>query len=128
MTPYWLTKQLPPSRHGIENALRLAFWAAGFGNTWFTCTQAEPPYRCNGLWNSTEPFTVEWAPKDYFTLRLKQPNQAALDAFERVLGHKALAAYRDGGGDIVVEWRVGNPSGRWLELQQAGVRDLEKLS
>ncbi len=128
MTPYWFTKTLPPSRHGIENAVRLTFWAAGFGDAYFTCTQPEPPYKCSGLWQSSEPFEVEWMPKDFFILRMKEPRQDALDAFERVLGHKALAAYRNGGGGVVVEWRVNDQEARYAELQQAGVPELERLS
>ncbi len=125
--PYWFAKQLPASRHGIENAVRLAFWAAGFGDTFFTCTQAEPPVKCMGLWHSEEPSNIEWMPKDYFLLRMKQPNQDVLDAFERVLGHPALAAYRDGNGEVVIEWRVADVGTRYAELQKAGVQDLEKL-
>jgi hypothetical protein len=128
MTPYWFTKKLPASRHGIENAVRLAFWAGGFGDTYFTCTQPEPPIKCTGLWRSTEPMDIEWVPKDYIVLRMKQANQDALDAFERVLGHKALAAYRDDQGNVVVEWRVGDGTARYAELQQAGVKELERLS
>src|SRR4029077_17124871 len=100
MTPYWFSKKLPASRHGIENALRLAFWSAGVGDTYFTCTNPESPVRCAGLWKSTVPFTVEWVPMEYFKLMLKEPNKDVLEAFERVLGHHALAAYRDG-SDIV---------------------------
>ncbi len=128
MTPYWFAKQLPASRHSIENAVRLAFWAAGFGDTYFTCTQPEPPIKCMGLWHSEEPIEIEWVPKDYFIVRLKQPEQDALEAFERVLGHRALAAYRDGNGEVVIEWRVRDGDARYSELQESGVQDLERLS
>lgn len=128
MTPYWFSKKLPASRHGIENAIRLAFWAQGFGDTYFTCTQPEPPIRCVGLWKSTIPMNVEWAPGDYFTLTVKEPNKDILEAFERVLGHHALAAYRNTTGQVVVEWRAKNPDGRWSELEKSGVTDLERLS
>ena len=128
MTPYWFAKRLPTSRHGIENAVRLAFWAAGFGDTYFTCLQAETPIKCMGLWRSSEPFDVEWVPKEYLALRMKQPNQEALDAFERVLGHKALVAYRDEKGNVAVEWRVRDGQARYAELEQSGVQDLERLS
>ncbi len=128
MTPYWFAKQLPASRHGIENAVRLAFWAAGFGDTYFTCTQAEPPIRCTGLWHSAEPIEIEWVPRVYMLLRMKEPNQDVLDAFERVLGHRALAAYRDSSGQVLVEWRVADGEARYTELQQAGVQALERLS
>jgi hypothetical protein len=128
MTPYWFTKELPPSRHGIENAIRLSFWAAGFGDLWFTCLDTEPPYRCQGLWRSAEPLTLEWVPKEYLVVKMKQPNQNALGAFERVMGHKAFAAYRDENGEVVVEWRVQGPNARYAELEKSGAKDLERLS
>ena len=128
MTPYWFSKKLPASRHGIENAIRLAFWARGFGNTYFTCTQAEVPVKCAGLWEGTIPLAVEWAPNDYFTLTMKEPNKDILEAFERVLGHRATVGYRNAQGDVVVEWRAKNPEERFSELQKSGVTDLERLS
>ncbi len=127
MTPYWFSKTLPSSRHGIENAVRLAFWAAGFGDTYFTCTSADPPYKCMGLWRSTDPLEIEWVPMDHFLLRMKKADQDAFDAFERVLGHAPLAAYRDASGDVLVEWRVQGGSERLAELEKAGVKDLERF-
>jgi hypothetical protein len=128
MTPYWFSKRLPPSRHGIENAIRLAFWAQGFGESYFTCVQPEPPVRLAALWKSDQPVNVEWNPGDYFQITMKEPNKEALEAFERVLGHRALAAYRNDKGDVVVEWRAQDPEKRWNELAQSGVKDLERLS
>ncbi len=128
MTPYWFSKKLPASRHGIENAIRLAFWAQGFGDTYFTCTQAEPPVKCAGLWKSTTPVNVEWVPNEYFTITMPEPNKDALEAFERVLRHRALAAYRDAKNQVVVEWRAKNGEQRFSELEKSGVTDLERLS
>jgi hypothetical protein len=128
MTPYWFSKKLPASRHGIENAIRLAFWAQGFGDTYFTCVNPEPPVRCSGLWKGTVQLRVEWVPGEYFMLAMKEPNKDVLEAFERVLGHRALAAYRDAKGDVVVEWRAQKAEARWSELEASGVKDLERLS
>jgi hypothetical protein len=128
MTPYWFAKQLPASRHGIENAVRLAFWAAGFGDTWITCTQATPPIKCQGLWKSSDPFSIEWTPMDYFLLKMKEPKKDLLEAFERVLGHRALAGYRDANSDVVAEWRARGVSARWAELEKSAPQDLERLS
>ncbi len=128
MTPYWFSKKLPASRHGIENAIRLAFWAQGFGDTYFTCVNPEPPVRCAGLWKSTTPLQVEWVPNDYFKLTLPEPDKDVLEAFERVLGHHATAGYRDANNQVVVEWRVKNPDERIGELEKSGVKDLERLS
>jgi hypothetical protein len=128
MTPYWFSKKLPASRHGIENAIRLAFWAQGFGNTYFTCLNPEPPITCTGLWESSIPFNVEWVPGDYFTLNMQDPNKDILEAFERVLGHHATVGYRDASGQVVVEWRAKNPEARVRDLEASGAADLERLS
>ena len=128
MTPYWFSKKLPASRHGIENAIRLAFWAQGFGDTYFTCVQADDPVQCTGLWKSTFPLKVEWTANDYFMVTMPEPNKDALEAFERVLQHRALAAYRNAQGEVVVEWRAKNSDQRFAELVKSGVTDLERLS
>jgi hypothetical protein len=128
MTPYWFSKKLPPSRHGIESAIRLAFWAHGFGDTYFTCVNPDIPIRCEGLWKGSFPLHVEWVPDDYFKVTMPEPNKDGLEAFERVLGHHALAAYRNDAGEVVVEWRAHNPDQRWNELVKSEVKDLERLS
>jgi hypothetical protein len=128
MTPYWFSKKLPASRHGIENAIRLAFWAQGFGDTYFTCVKADPPIRCSGLWKSTVVLDVEWVPGEYFTLTMQEPNKDVLEAFERVLGHRALVAYRNDKGQVVVEWRAKGAEERLGELEKSGAKELERLS
>jgi hypothetical protein len=74
------------------------------------------------------PLEIEWVPLEYFKLRMQEPNKEVLEAFERVLGHRALAAYREAQGGVVVEWRAGNTDERWNELEKSGVPDLERLS
>lgn len=126
MSTNWFFTPLPLSRSAIENATRLSFWQAGFGRMWFTCTKEEPPFECQGLWHAKE-FTVEWEPRKYLLLKMKEPDQDLLRAFERVLKHRALAAYKNGGGNVVVEWRAKNAGARFQELQASGVSALERL-
>ncbi len=126
MSPNWFFTEFPPSRHGIENELRLAFWKAGYGQMWFSCSKDEPPYECAGHWHDKS-FTIEWEPKNYLTLKMKEPDDDLLDAFQRMLKHKALAAYRNGGGTVVVEWRVKDADARFQELQTSGAAELERL-
>ncbi len=126
MSKSWFFAELAPSRHGIENELRLSFWEAGYGQMWFSCTKDEPPYECDGRWNA-KTFAVEWEPADYLLLKLKEPDEEILDAFQRILKHRALAAYRNGGGQVVVEWRVKDADARFQELQTGGATELERL-
>ena len=126
MSSSWFFTQLPPSRHGIENELRLTFWKTGFGGMWFSCTKDEPPYECDGTWRGTR-FSLEWNAADYMLLKMPEANQPLLEAFQRVLKHKALAAYRNGGGRVVVEWRVKGADVRFQELQASGAGELERL-
>ncbi len=126
MRPEWFYTQFPPSRSVIENELRLAFWKAGYGGLWFSCTRDEPPFGCLGMWRQKE-FHIEWVPGDYLILKMSEPNQDLLKALERLLRHPALAAYRDGSGTVVVEWRAKNGAARLQELETSGAKDLEKF-
>jgi len=126
MSTNWFFNPLPPSRHAIENELRLAFWKAGYGQMWFTCTKDTAPYECEGHWHSRD-FSVEWEPRTYLRLKMSDADEDLLDAFQRMLKHKALAAYRNGGGSVVVEWRVKDAAARFQELESSGAAQLERL-
>jgi hypothetical protein len=126
MNASWFFTTFPPSRHGIENELRLTFWKAGFGQMWFSCTKDQPPYECDGrLGDKT--FSIEWRPGTYLLLKMPEADEGLLDAFQRILKHKALAAYKNDGGTVVVEWRVGDADARFQELQSGPVPELERL-
>ncbi len=127
MSATWFYTAFPPSRSVIENELRLAFWKAGLGDMWLSCTKEEPPYVCAGLWRGAA-FTTEWEPAKYLTIQSAEPNQALLNVFERLLGHPALAAYRNGDGKVIVEWRVKDGEARLKELESSGVHNLERLN
>lgn len=126
MTASWLFTDYPASRSVIENDLRLAFWKAGVKGIWVTCIKDTAPFECQAEWNGTS-FTFEWEPKNYLMLKMKSPNQDLLNVFERLLKHKALAAYKNGGGNVVVEWRVKDANARFEELKGGGVAALERL-
>ncbi len=126
MTTNWFFTPFPASRHGIENELRLAFWKAGYGQMWFTCTKDTAPFECEGHWHNKD-FSIEWEPANYLRLKMQDADEELLDAFRRILKHRALAAYRNGGGTVIVEWRVKDADARFQELQSSGVAQLERL-
>ncbi|MBI3536674.1 MAG: hypothetical protein HY070_03795 [Chloroflexi bacterium] len=122
----WFTMNFPPSRHAIENELRLALWSTGFSQVWITCTKAESPFECQGLWHD-QSFQVEWEPRQYVLLKMPEPNQNVLEAFEKILKHRALAAYKQDGA-VVVEWRARDADRRYAELANAGANELQRLN
>lgn len=126
MTASWLFTNYPASRSVIENDLRLAFWKAGVKGIWVTCIKDTAPFECQADWNGS-PFSLEWMPKTYLLLKMKAPNNDLLNIFERMLKHKALAAYKNGGGAVVVEWRVKDANKRFEELKAGSVTALERL-
>jgi hypothetical protein len=126
MSANWFLAEPVPARSVIENDLRLSFWKSGLAAVWFTCTKSSSPFECTGYWGEKD-FSLEWEPRNYLLLKMKAPNQDVLLAFERVLGHKALAAYRNGGGNVIVEWRVKHADARFEELQGQSATDLERL-
>ncbi|MBM3127519.1 MAG: hypothetical protein FJ009_02665 [Chloroflexi bacterium] len=125
MSTTWFFKHYPPARSVIENDLRLTFWKAGLAAMWFTCTKEAAPFECQGLWGE-EGFSLEWEPQNYLLLKMRAPNKDLLTAFERVLKHKALAAYRRD-SVVIVEWRVKDADARYAELKATGVAELERL-
>ena len=127
MPSNFLFTQFPASRSVIENELRLSFWRAGFKRMWFTCTKDTAPFECSAVWNDKE-FAVEWEPQNYLLLKMERVDEELLKAFKNVLGHAALAAYKNGGGHVVVEWRVKDAEARFNELQSAGVGELQRLA
>ncbi len=127
MSATWFMTPMPPSRFAIENEMRTAFWKAGFGDMWISCTKEEVPYECQGLWEGKQ-FTLEWEPNTYAVLKMAEPNDDLLKAMERVLKHRALVAYKDAAGTVVVEWRARNVDARMKELESAGVAELERLT
>ncbi len=126
MSAKWFLVQFPPSCSVIENELRQALWKVGLGNMWLSCIKDEPPYECRGSWRNQE-FALEWEPGAYIMVKTPEPNQDLLDAFERMLRRRALAAYRNGDGRVIVEWRAKDANTRWQELEASGVQSLERL-
>jgi len=127
MASNFLMLQLANSRHTIENELRFALWRAGFKEMWVSCAQETVPFLCHGAWGE-KTFTVEWEPKNYLLLKTPNPDQTLLNAFQVMLDHRPLAAYKNGGNQVIVEWRVKDPEARYNELHVAGVAELQRLS
>ena len=126
MSASWLFTDYAASRAAIENDLRATFWRGGFKGMWFSCTKDKSPFECQAEWNGA-PFVMEWEPQACLLLKMKTPNKDLLTAFEKFLGHKALAAYKNSDGNVVVEWRVKDAGARYQELQASGVAALERL-
>ncbi|MBI5650122.1 MAG: hypothetical protein HZC40_06720 [Chloroflexi bacterium] len=127
MATNFLMQPLANSRHAIENELRSALWRAGFKGMWVSCVQETAPFICQGAWGE-KTFTVEWEPKNYLLLKSPSPDQELLNAFQTMLNHHPLAAYKNGGDQVIVEWRVKEPETRYNELHVAGVAELQRLS
>ncbi len=123
----WFFAQFPPSRFVIEGELRNALWHAGLTGFWLTCTREEPPYQVEGFWKDKK-FQLEWDGKTYIMLKTKEPNPELLDIFEHGLKHRAMAAYKNGDGMVVVEWRAKDADARFAELQASDVQELERLN
>jgi hypothetical protein len=125
MSSNLLMTEMIASRHAIENELRFAFWRAGFKAVWFSCLKDTAPFQARGMWNEKE-FSVEWEPKKFLLVKMSKPDEELRRAFEAVLHHKPLAAYKSD-GTVVLEWRVKEGDARFAELQSAGVGELQRF-
>jgi hypothetical protein len=138
----WFLDQPGHNKYDIEVHVQRSFWHNGFGQAFFRCTKAEPPYKCVGFWRGQE-VELEWTPRQWLTLSMQKFDASMVDGVSGVirlepsLRYTVEAAQNGQAGEaeevagtearVVVEWRVRNVTQRLAELGRAGVRDVQQV-
>lgn len=141
----WFLDKPGDNRYDIEVHVQRSFWHNGFGEAFFRCTKADPPYECVGFWRSQE-IELEWVPRQWLILYMQEYDETMVESVGRVIrlkpslryslagsenGHAASEGEQTEAGDqerSVVEWRVRNVEQRLQELaEQAGVREVRRV-
>ncbi|MFQ5594252.1 MAG: hypothetical protein ACE5HA_08890, partial [Anaerolineae bacterium] len=136
----WFLDKPGDNKYDIEVHVQRSFWHNGFGEAFFRCVKADPPYKCVGFWRG-QAIEFEWAPRQWLTLSMQEYDAGVVDGFSGVMhlepslrysvvepsnGHnpdegepaEAEAAAQE---RFVVEWRVRDVEQRLNELaEQAG--------
>ncbi len=114
----WFYREPEHDAYLLEERVNHTFWANRIYALYLDCTNAEPPFRMEGVWHDL-PVTVEWVPNQYFTLTT-QPGELAdmlIVGVKEVLGFKPAISYVDPSGQLTVEWLVGDAAERVQEIQ-----------
>lgn len=71
-----------------------------------------------GTWGEL-PITIEWVPRDYFTLTTQPDTQVdqLIVALKEILGFMPTISYVDPNGDQIVEWHMKQASQRIQNIQ-----------
>jgi hypothetical protein len=80
----WFMDKPGTNKYDIEVHVQRSFWHSGFGQAFFRCTSAEPPYACEGFWRGQE-LEFEWVPRQWLALYLREFDNDVVDAFSRVM-------------------------------------------
>lgn len=147
----WFLDKPGANKYDIEAHVQRSFWHNGFGEAFFRCTEAEPPYRCEGFWRGQE-LEFEWVPRQWLTLYMQAYDENIVEGFSGVMRLQpsiryTLAASQHGQGTgeeapaeaeadegagpqerFAVEWRVRSVAERMRELvEQAGVESVRQV-
>jgi len=143
----WFLDKPGDNKYDIEVHVQRSFWHNGFGEAFFRCTKADPPYKCVGFWRGQE-IEFEWVPRQWLTLSMPEHDAGVVDGFSGVMhlepslrytitaspnGHSTSESESPGTESatqeqFVVEWRVRDVEERLRELtEQAGVRDVQRV-
>ena len=129
-TREWFYDEPGHNAYNVEEHVRRSFWMHGFGQAWFRCTRAEPPYRCEGWWRGQE-LAFEWVPRLWLKLHLQSFDQDIVDGFSKVIGMKPFVRYTQEHNEnpsVIVEWRTTRLGERYRELaEREDVRELERI-
>ncbi|MBS1253382.1 MAG: hypothetical protein MAG451_02431 [Anaerolineales bacterium] len=96
----WFLDKPGTNAYDIEVHVQRSFWHNGFGEAFFRCTKAEPPYRCEGFWRGQE-IAFEWVPRQWLTLYLQEYDEGLVEGVSGVMRFApsiqyALAVSQDG--------------------------------
>lgn len=80
----WFMDKPGTNRYDIEVHVQRSFWHNGFGQAFFRCTSAEPPYACEGFWRGQE-LKFEWVPRQWLALYMQEYDDDVVDAFSSVM-------------------------------------------
>lgn len=147
----WFLDKPGNNRYDIEVHVQRSFWHNGFGEAFFRCTKADPPYKCTGFWRGQE-IELEWVPRQWLILYMQEYDENIVEGVSGVIHLEpslrySVAASQNGQGTseeapaeagangeagpqerIAVEWRVHDVEERMRGLiEQPGVSGVRQM-
>lgn len=100
----------------IAERINHTFWANRMTGIYYTCVNAESPYRLVGDWQGTD-VEIEFEPGHVFILRMGKESSGFVKGCSEILGFPPTVSYADSDGRYVVEWYAKDAHKRLSEVQ-----------
>ena len=100
----------------ISERVNHTFWTNRITGIYFTCINAESPYRLVGDWNGSL-VEIEFEPGNVFILRMTDDSIPFVKGCSEVLGFPPTVSYVDSDKRHIVEWYARDAKKRLAEVQ-----------
>lgn len=114
----WFYNEPEHNAYLLEERVNHTFWSNRLSAVYLDCLSDTPPFKMAGTWREL-PITIEWVPRDYFTLTTQPDSQVdqLIVALKEILGFMPTISYVDPNGDQIVEWHLKQASQRIQTIQ-----------
>jgi len=114
----WFYNEPEHNAYLLEERVNHTLWSNRLSAVYLDCLSETPPFKMSGTWHEL-PITIEWVPRDYFTLTTQPDSQVdqLIVALKEVLGFTPAISYIDPGGNQIVEWHMQQANQRIQSVQ-----------
>lgn len=114
----WFYNEPEHNAYLLEERVNHTLWSNRLSAVYLDCLSETPPFKMSGTWHEL-PITIEWVPRDYFTLMTLPDSQVdqLIVALKEVLGFMPAISYIDPGGNQIVEWHMQQANQRIQSVQ-----------
>jgi hypothetical protein len=100
----------------ISERVNQTFWANRMTGIYFSCVNAEAPYRLVGTWQGIE-VELEYEVGSLFILRMSDETAKFIKGVSEILGFPPTVSYTDLDGRYITEWYAKDSAKRLQEVQ-----------
>ncbi|HLA43351.1 MAG TPA: hypothetical protein VJZ27_07960, partial [Aggregatilineales bacterium] len=113
----WFYQQPEKGRaYLIAERVNHTFWTNRVTGIYFSCVNAEPPFRLIGDWQGIN-VEIEFEPNTVFILRMSSESVPFVKGCSEILGFPPTVSYQDSDNRHIVEWYAKNAGKRLQEVQ-----------
>lgn len=109
----WFYAEPERNAYLLEERINHTFWANRIADVYFDTISAEPPFKMSAVWRG-QSITIEWVPKDYFTLTAAPgaDTDLLIVGLKEILGFLPTVSYIGPDGLMAVQWYFLDAEGR----------------
>lgn len=109
----WFYAEPEHNAYLLEERINHTFWANRIADVYFDTLSAEPPFKMTAIWRG-QPITIEWVPKDTFTL-IASPGadtDLLIVGIQEILGFLPTVSYVGPDGQMTAHWYFSDAEAR----------------